>query len=387
MTAPRYFLAPSLMAVALAACTHTTAPTTSSDNGPPTGPFNSSVPTRLTWYALRDRAAAWSENSRYFTYSYESGRSDRDVCIGVMNGGGGSRTIERCGWGADDALWADGLDGSTISPGGNLLFVRHRSLPFEAGYRTAELYSVPMNRAASTPTKIADLGRIPPRGARRWDTFLNPTWLPDGSLLVLGAHSIRRPSCVDPCPFDRFRFNGPDTLTLGVELARISGLDNGQMQVTSLAAVPGLLSLARDGSNGQILVVRQYHDPTDDSFYESFADTVFTVATNGGAFTPIAGTPREGAPPLERFHAVAAAGGRVFIARSWYSSATPPLQPSGLSSDIAELLPDGSLTSRWAAPGGGGTRWKRIAAAPDGSAILAELETGTTSDIYLIPLR
>ncbi len=327
---------------------------------------------------------SWSGDSRIISYSYQSGRPDRDICIGLMPAAGGARTTERCGWGTDDGQWADGLDASTVSPARTLLFVRHRAAIVEPGFRTAELFSYPLTDQSAQPVRIAELGRIPAGAARRWDTFIDPVWLDDGSLLVLGAHWVRRPGCAGPCPADMPRYNGPDTLTIGVELARISGLDAGRMDVTSITAMPGLLSLALDRSKGQLLLVRQYHDPEDDSFYESFADTIFTMPVGGGAAAPLAGTPRDEGPPLERFHSVAAAAGRTFVARSWYNSATPPLLRSGLVSDIAELMPDGTLTARWPAPG---VRWRRITAAPDGSALLAEAFTGISTDIYRIPLR
>ncbi len=383
MTRTRYPLAPSIILMAMAACTHTDPPTSTSNYGA-TGPLDGTVPIRLTWSPLVDRGMSWSPDSRLISYSYQSGRPDRDVCLGVLPANGGQRTVERCGWGVDDARWTDGLNVSTISPGGNLVFVRHLSAPMEQGFRTAELFIQPLKRSGEQPVKIADLGRIPTGAQGRWDTFIDPVWLDDGSMLVLGAHSIRRNSCVDGCPFDRPRYNGPDTIALGVELARLSGLDAGRMDVSSVVAAPGLLSLALDRQKGSVLLLRQYHDQDDDVFYESLADTLFTLPTGGGALVPMLGTPRDDGPYLERFHSVAVAGDRIFLSRSFYSSSSRGPRPEDLGSDIAELLPDGSLVNRWTAAGG---RWGRISAAPDGSALLAELLGVTISDIYLIPLR
>lgn len=380
MTGHRSKLALPVVLAALASCGHTEPPSFTQPQE--SGPFDRTVPIRLTYSSRSDRNPSWSRDGSAITYSYESGRADGDVFIGVLPAGGGQQSRSRCGWGEDDANWVDGSGTSALASDGRLLFVRHRSVRSDPGDRSADLF---VSAPGSVPVRLLQLGRIPPNAVARWDDILDMTWLDDETMLVVGAHRTRIPSCTDICPRDAVRYNGPDTARIGQEIARLSGLGGNQPVLSSVVARNGILAIALDRDRNELLVLQQFHDPADDVFFEPLADTIYRMPVGGGPLTPVVGTANSGSPELMRYHSVAVAGGRIFISRSWYDGSPPAPRADMMGSDIAELLPDGRMQS--AQVMGPGRRWGRITASPDGRSLVAELATGSSHDLYLIPLQ
>jgi hypothetical protein len=241
---------------------------------------------------------------------------------------------------------------------------------------------------------------VAPGAQTLWNELIDPVWLNDEELLVLGGERFLRN--IGPRPDvsarDLERTPRVDTVAYGTEFARLRFNGSG-VQVTSLAVVSDVIAWHLDAADATMHYVVQRAAPGDLSAYrESVADTVFAMAVGGGAsqvrYATSAGSTERA---LERIHGVASAGGRLFISRSWRlpDDVTPGPVPIGtdLSSDIVEVLADGSTRVVATAPQ---WRWGRLALSADGRTLIAESiervlrqpleETVWHSDLYRIDL-
>jgi hypothetical protein len=112
---------------------------------------------------------------------------------------------------------------------------------------------------------------------------------------------------------------------------------------------------------------------------------VFAISVSGGAPLFVFGVKLTDLPVMTRIHGIATGGGRVFISRSWrLAPPTGPLQPgTPMGSDIAEVLPDGTLRPIAAKVT---QRWGRIRLSPDARLLIAEAVGPDDTDLYLITL-
>lgn len=352
------------------------------------GPFEASVPVRLTYAGLGDFDPGYSTDGRRITYVYETPQPDHDRCIGILPAVGGTRDAALCPWSLHNGGTSDGLGAAALRDDGAIAFTLHSGA---IGNLTSTMMGLYLGQVDSIEgaRKLLTLGERPLGASEPWLDLVAPTWIADDELLVLAARRflVNSNSCGDPgsehardCDRTILR----DTLPIGIEFARLRIGDAG---ATVLATMPAQDAIAwsLDRTNDQIRYIVQRPRPDLASvFHESLADTVFTVAVTGG--TPIAlyGTAGDDGAPLERLHGIASGNGRVFISRSWRSptGATFIIPPgTQLFSDISELMADGSL--RTIAPAIG-WRWGSLRLSPDGRHLLAEAVERTTSDIYQI---
>lgn len=380
----------SLLGLLLAssACGHST-PVGNSDYTT-RGPYSGITPTRLTYSHLPDDEASFSESGQEVVYRFQRDTPDGDHCIAALPAGGGTRLWERCTVDPEDATWAHGLGSPTLRADGLLAFTAHRGRISNLTSAEAALL-LSATDSLTGQQKLMDLIAEPGGGTMRWDDLIAAGWLPTGELLAVGASRLLIPPCGDSCPRDPVRYAGPDTVKLGTELARI---DPQSGQLTSLASTFEAIAAGFDLALGRVVfaVQRALPEPLD-YWHEPISDTLYTVSIEGGTPSPIAGWPRADRPPSEHLHGVAAGGGRVFISRSWRrENWTPGTYSLELFSDIAEVMPDGTLVPRVEAVG---WRWGNLAMSPDGRWLVAEslnlvapaaAKPRTEEDLYLIDL-
>ena len=356
------------------------------------GPFSGVAPIRLTYSHLADDQASFGENGASIVYRFQRDTPDGDRCLGVLPAGGGTRTTVICSPLLDEAGFADGFGSAALRGDGTIAFTAHRGrIGFFATPSSSGLWVTDAG-AASGMRLVMPLNAVPPGASGRWDDLLVSTWLPDGALLAVAATRELIGDCKPgrtACPLDIARYAGFDTLRLGTELARID-VETGV--VTSLAQVPGAIAASADHDGSRVVLVVQRSAP-DDPWREPLTDTVLSVPMAGGDPVPLTGWPRTDRPASEHLHGVAAGAGRVFVSRSWRPGSWNPGSYSlDLRSDIAEVMPDGSVVPRFDAVG---WRWGALAMSPDGRWLLAEsvslvLPTSprprTEGDLYLIDL-
>jgi len=115
-----------LIAVLLAACEHA-APFQPADYGP-SGPFNTTSPTRLTLNPGRDVAPAWLPGDASIVYTAQRlDRVDGDNCFAVLPPGGGAISRYVCRTpGANDSI--DAFWEAAVAPDGQIAYVRASSV-------------------------------------------------------------------------------------------------------------------------------------------------------------------------------------------------------------------------------------------------------------------
>jgi len=115
------------MAMAALGCEHTTP--FSFDNDVSTTPFQKGDPARLTFNPGLDTRASWLPDGSAFLFTEEqTGRPDRDQCIAVMPGTGGTITRTIC---ADSDVAADSVNvflAPAVSSEGRLAYLRTSTL-------------------------------------------------------------------------------------------------------------------------------------------------------------------------------------------------------------------------------------------------------------------
>jgi hypothetical protein len=341
------------------------------------GPFATSVPLRLTYSPGWDMQPAEAAGGGALVYVYDRRTPDRDRCIGILPGSGGSRVASLCAWEFNEGGTADQLARPALRADGRLLFTRHFGRIISL---TADSAAVYLTHVDSLPCarKVLALQRFPPGGDAAWDDLLDPVWLDTDQLLVVGARrQVLVPSCCAncTCPRDPERFAGPDTVTVGVHLARLR-LDQPTPQITLLGDATDAIAMAHDASTGDAVLAIQRALP-DDPWHEPNADTIVRIPATGGARTVVYGWPRPDGFYREHLHGVAAGGGRIFASRSYRRGSLA----SPVESDLFEVMADGTLRSIAKAPV---WRWGAIRLSADGRSLLAEGIDRTTSHIYRV---
>ena len=110
----------------LAACSHSD-PIAPSDPGP-VGPFSEGSPARLTFSAADDRFANWTDDGKGIFYSFQApNRPDRDRCLGLLPGEGGTRRFEVCEHRGAFADSTDFFASGALSTDGKLLYIQATS--------------------------------------------------------------------------------------------------------------------------------------------------------------------------------------------------------------------------------------------------------------------
>jgi hypothetical protein len=353
------------------------------------GPFVVSAPLRLTYAGGFNTDPGISADGLWLTYQYDRGTPDGDRCVAALPASGGQRRFEACGWELTDAARVDGFGSAALRADGLVSFTVHRGLIGNMTSNDAGLYLAPTDSLAGA-VRILSLLAQAPGASMSWDDLVDPVWLDDGTMMVLGAHRFLRNVGPRPAyvPRDLDRTPRTDTILLGLEFARIN-VSGGTASVVPIGPASGAIAWDLDSSTSSIhYIVQRTRSFDEEVYHESVADTLLRMPSNGGTGTPVYGVPVAGSDRLlEQLHGVASGHGRVFISRSWRTPAnTPagPVQPgTPLESDIAEVLEDGSLvviapSVSW--------RWGKIRLSPDGRHLYAEALEHTASNLYRITL-
>lgn len=359
------------------------------------GPFASAEPLRLTYSPLGDHQPSISADGAWLTYQFERPSPDRDRCIAIMPAAGGQRQRELCAWQLDEATSADGLANAALRSDGMIAFTMHSGLIGNMTSPDAGLYLAPADSLAGA-TRIMAFPSRPAGAGSVWEDLVDPVWVSNDELLVLAGDRFlaNATGACDPLdcngdwvPYDMDRTPLRDTIVVGVELARIR-ITAGAAMVVSTMPVPSSGTWSFDPSNGTAYVVSRHVHPLDDFVLESLADTVYAVNPALGQLTMRYGTSRiSGNRSHERIHGIASGRGRVFVSRSWRGADAinaPNILPGALlTSDIAELLPDGTLQPLVPAVS---WRWGRLRLSPDGHYLYAEAVERIGGDIYRIEI-
>jgi hypothetical protein len=203
----------------LAACSHET-PFAGQPPPSASGPFSSTVPTRLTFNVGADRTPAWSADGLTIYYSaQDSFGLDKDRCNARLPAGGGTRTLVTC-----PAALPNGITEWWEQPaprGNQLAYVTiELGVNEHAAFRSG-IWLAPLD-STSPARKVRDFSYNDPNG-RPHDTALFLQWLRPGVLLYLGAEN----GC---CRKDTLRF-GESVAELDVSgaspvLSFVPGIDS-----------------------------------------------------------------------------------------------------------------------------------------------------------------
>lgn len=318
-------------------------------------PLIAGSPTRLTFSPGADRTPAWLPDGSGILYSFERlDRPDRDRCLALLPGAGGTvrRTICARAAGSDDST--DVFETPGPAADGRLLYVRASSRP---GAFLPQRHALVMGTLDD------------PAAARVLRTI--PYTLP-GSPLHLGVADI---SWLGPNAFvylaefvalRRCRGCAPDTVRSGLEIVRVDLVGDSAV----LSAVPG----TRDASSVAV------GDGGAALYYTIIGDSrVFRRAVGGGAPTVahdfgVAGIARDVAVAGDRLSAVV--GGDVTYGND---PAFGYIQLDfGGNLRVVDLL----TGSEGVLPGGRGL-YRRPAFSPDGRRIVAEGVQAPSADLWL----
>lgn len=340
-------------------------------------PFSPTPPVRLTFADNGDVQPGFSEDGQFIVYSYLRRPSDRDRCLGVLPANGGSRRREICP-DPEAANSRDVLSSAALASDGRVVYNRHASAvtsPVASG-GTFELAAAEPGLPVRT---LMTLHAFPAGSAVRWDNLLNPVWVGPDRLVALAAKEGIGSWVTSNPPEPR------DTLYTGSAVVEITiGASDVTWRV--LVEAPGASMLAVDRAAGLIYFLRSTRFPgAPDENSRRSHDSVFRAPLGGGMAEPLFGMPREPDEEVGGIVGLAAGGGRLFITenRGRLPSGSG-LRPAGSESSISEWRSGGlpaTLDSRDILERG---RWRRIAVAPDGSRLVAELETVLRqTDLYL----
>jgi hypothetical protein len=292
--------ASTIAAVALA-CNHTT-PFSTEGYGA-TQPLEPGNPSQLTYNTGVDTRAAWLPDGSAFFYTQEEiGESDRDRCLALMPGGGGSviRTICDLSDPADDSL--NDFESAAVSPAGVMVYVRTAAVAGlgGAGPDNAALVSAPY----TNPLAATVLKPLPYFGpaSRAVDMVSDVHWAGPSTIVFLTEQWTYPPACGTCLTVDTVR-TGLDIQRLDLAQPPVLSLIANTDQATSVAAggpdtiyytLAGDLGVHRRvlTTDADTVVFTFGAVPTDLSVAGSrvaavVGSTLHVVDLSGGADTPI----------------------------------------------------------------------------------------------------
>lgn len=185
-------LAPLALAALMLGCGHTD-PFTGTD-AEPRGPFSTANHMQLTFNAGADLAPAWTDDGTGILYTYsEPTRPDHDRCLGILPGGGGSRTLSLCDERPGHADSAETLTSAALSSDGRLLYLvgastRITPIPSNVTLFLADAAAPLARRAVVTLPLQLGAGLAP-----NW--LANVTWIDETTFLALAQDFTLVPSC------------------------------------------------------------------------------------------------------------------------------------------------------------------------------------------------
>lgn len=340
-------------------------------------PFSPTPPVRLTFASNGDVQPNFSEDGQFIVYSYLRRTSDLDRCLGVLPATGGSRLREICP-DPEAASSRDVLSSAALASDGRVVYNRHASAVTSplASSGTLELAAA----EPGLPARILmPLHTVPAGATARWDNLLSPVWVGADRFVALAAREGLGSWVTSSPPEPR------DTLYTGSAVVEVTIGENG-VTWRVLVEAPGASMLAVDREAGLIYFLRSTRFPgAPDENSRRSHDSVFRAPLGGGMAEPLFGMPRAPDEEVGGIVGLAAGGGRLFLAENRGSPAPGSgLRPAGSESSITEWRPDGppiTLDFRDIVERG---RWRRIAVSPDGSRLVAELESVLRqTDLYL----
>ncbi len=303
------------LAAAVAGCSHTEPPT-----GPPQapeGPFGTTTPIRLTFNSGQDVYPSYAEDGSSILYTFQvPGRPDRDRCLGIIPASGGSRVFEVCETrvGYNDST--DMIASGALGTDGRLIYLHTTSRTNAQLPGSSRLY-VTDTTAGSTPRLL--LTMPVPFGGSSVDWLADIRWTGDATFLALGQQFT-----VVPVGAGAAR----DTVYIPIGVAK------GMVSPTgaTLQLIPGTegaTSYARSTDGTAILFTRG-------------GSTVFRVAVDGGAATPLATIPSVGA--ADRITGFDCQEGRCVVLVAY--NRVPPAPPGVTNVVYSVDEAGGAMTSR-----------------------------------------
>jgi hypothetical protein len=344
---------------ALVACTHDGS--FSSPSYAPDVPRETGALVQLTFNLGVDLSPVWLPDGSGFLYTRErTDRLDRDRCLALLPAKGGSIERQLCDSrpAADDSINA--FTSAAVSPDGRLAYVR-ASAALDVGWPVAPRYHELVLAPWGAPDRATVLLRVPYPGpsGRSHEEVAQLQWLDDSSLVYVGQHVAYVPPCRG-CPLD--------TLTSGLEIARLD-LNTPSLRLTML---PG-----SDQASSVTVVA------PDTVYLTVNGDSrVFRLALSTGSLAVVHDFGARGIVrdvQVVRGRLVAVVGGDV---RFTTDSAIGSFQHDGGGTLVLVDLGSGTETGLTPA----GLLFRHPALAPSGTAVVAELVLGRTTDLWLLEL-
>lgn len=342
----------------LAACSHSSPVPTGP--GEPGGPFFPAQPTRLTLSSFDDIHPATS-GAGYISYQFRRGTPDRDLCAGVLPDRGGQRVAEVCAWELDDLSRSDLFGAAVLLGEDRLAFTRHQGGLGSPAPSDGGLY-VGSARYPRTATRVLSLLDRPAGASARWDLLVDPRQTGPDEITALASQWVIGPTVP---------FGPPDTVLVGVEIARINVATN-PASITVIAPAPGAIAWALDPVDGAYYVHQPTYAPPAAPLFRIIADTILRVSATGTV--PIYGRPTVPNTTGGQLDGFAIHGGRLFVARRWFE----PAQTAARLAEVIDGVDQIPLGSRL---GPNGDRWGRLAITADGTGLIAESVLGNARDL------
>ncbi len=313
---------------------------------------------RLTFNAGADVSPAWLPDGSGFLYTRERmDRFDRDRCLALLPAQGGSIRREICERtpAADDSVNA--FSSPALGAGGRLAYVR-ASAPLDVGRPLAPRYHELVVGTLAHPGEAAVLRVVPYAGpsGRQHQEISHLCWLADSVLLYVGQKVDYVAPC-GTCP--------RDTLPTGLEIVRLD----------YRGAVPLLIMLPGSDQASSVAVV----DPDTIYFTVNGDSRVFSLALSTDAVATVhdfsGGIARDVQVAGRKM--VAVVGGAVSF------TADPGTSPIQRDRGGALVLVD-RITGAETLLAAPGFMFRHPALAPAGTHVVAEVVTGSATDLWLV---
>jgi hypothetical protein len=313
---------------------------------------------QLTFSSGADLSPVWLPDGSGFFYTRErTDRMDRDRCLALLPSEGGSVTREICDRtpAADDSVNA--FSSPAIGADGRLAFVR-ASAPLDVGRPLAPRFHEIVVGTMVNPGNVRVLRTVPYTGpsGRQHQEISQVRWLTDSVLVYIGQKVDYVGAC-GPCP--------KDTLPTGLEI----------VQLDTRGAVPLLTMLPGSDQASSLAVVT-----ADTIYFTVNGDSrVYSLALSTDAIAVVhdfgAGIARD--VQVSGGRLVAVVGGDVSFVDD---PGTGPVQRDGGGALMLVDRSGGAETLL--APVG--IMFRHPALSPSGTEVVAEVITGTATDLWLV---